>query len=697
MSALSIQPTFPIFTETDGQPLENGYIWIGTVNLDPQVHPINVYWDAALTIQAAQPIRTLNGYPSRNGTPARMYVDSDYSIRVMNSKGSMVYSAPAATERYGNIITLSNLDFIQSGTGAVTRTALAKMREIISVADFGAVGDGVTDDSAAIQLAATAAAGRSLYFPGGTYGVTTTITLPAGITVYGDGVGVSTIKKLGSGTANVFYGLNVSNIIVRDLSFYGNSQSSASGNGLAIWIAQDSSAIEIGHDYQIVDCRFDNFKGDYWVKFTNDNTTYDMTGVYVENNYFNSMTGNARDGTNVGVPSACVWVQGSQAGADVTDIVIQDNIANCAYIKTFASLFQGSKRAVISGNIVNQCGTNAQISDNAGAYAFIAYDSSGLNLVENVVFSDNIVNGVRSIGIYGAAAQDLRIVGNKINNQTDTNITNLPKGGICLNACRNVVVSSNQIDNCAKYGVQWQPYDIASSSKIIIDGNSIASCEYAVKLYSFTADSGDVSVTDNVLVANIYGIELETIGAVNINKLVIDSNNISSAVAGSIGVRMISSDATYNVQRTVISNNSIKTAQYGVIWQTNTLGVLAVSGNTFFGPFVTRALDVADSTKVSIVGNTFADQSSGGQCLYTVGTQGSMHGNIFTGCATGNLIVAGGTAMGYAAPGWTPTGMGERVQNIVASEAGSGGSKYILDSWYYDGTAWREQRTLTGN
>ena len=35
MSALSIQPTFPIFTETDGLPLENGYIWIGAANLDP--------------------------------------------------------------------------------------------------------------------------------------------------------------------------------------------------------------------------------------------------------------------------------------------------------------------------------------------------------------------------------------------------------------------------------------------------------------------------------------------------------------------------------------------------------------------------------------------------------------------------------------------------------------------------------------
>jgi hypothetical protein len=104
MSALSIQPTFPIFTETDGLPLENGYIWIGAANLDPQGNPINVYWDAALTIPAAQPIRTLNGYPSRNGTPGRLYVNSDYSIRVQNSKGSMVYSAPTATERYNGSV-----------------------------------------------------------------------------------------------------------------------------------------------------------------------------------------------------------------------------------------------------------------------------------------------------------------------------------------------------------------------------------------------------------------------------------------------------------------------------------------------------------------------------------------------------------------------------------------------------------------
>jgi hypothetical protein len=63
--------------------------------------------------------------------------------------------------------------FVQAGTGATTRTWQAKGRDIVSVKDFGATGDGVTDDSTSIQLAlnyaATITNGVEIFFPQGRY------------------------------------------------------------------------------------------------------------------------------------------------------------------------------------------------------------------------------------------------------------------------------------------------------------------------------------------------------------------------------------------------------------------------------------------------------------------------------------------------------------------------------------------------
>ena len=182
MSALSIQVPFPIFAGTDGQPLENGYVWIGVANLNPQTNPVVAYYDAALTIPAAQPLRTLNGYISRAGSPAQVYVDGvNFSILVQNSKGSMVYNFPDGSGISPNA---AGIVYDPAGTGAVPTTVQAKLRETVSVKDFGAVGNGVTDDADAILAAITAS--NRVYFPAGTYYCSKTINLKKVVLLEGD-------------------------------------------------------------------------------------------------------------------------------------------------------------------------------------------------------------------------------------------------------------------------------------------------------------------------------------------------------------------------------------------------------------------------------------------------------------------------------------------------------------------------------
>ena len=256
MSALSIQPTYPIFTETDGQPLEDGYIWLGVANLDPQGNPINVYWDAALTQLAGQPIRTQGGYPVNSGTPARLYVNSDYSIRVMNKNGSMVYSAPAATERYNGVVVTvdaTNVTFTQSGTGAIQTTAQVKFEEWVHVADFGASPSASTSvNTTALINAFAAATGKALVFANGVYQVNQLIATGDSIAIIGNN---ATIEY----TANVNEpSLDLTDCSVQDITFDG----SGFNVGKSIPGVEDSAVIKAqGESFRMVNVTFRDLHG----------------------------------------------------------------------------------------------------------------------------------------------------------------------------------------------------------------------------------------------------------------------------------------------------------------------------------------------------------------------------------------------------------------------------------------------------
>lgn len=129
MTAFSVQTPYPPFADADGAPLENGYIWLGSAGLDPQSDPVTAYFDAALTITAAQPIRTQGGYPVYQGTPARLYINgTNYSIRVMNRNGLTVYTALNTTEAWnGSVLADDSVTTAKLAPNAVTATKVERV------------------------------------------------------------------------------------------------------------------------------------------------------------------------------------------------------------------------------------------------------------------------------------------------------------------------------------------------------------------------------------------------------------------------------------------------------------------------------------------------------------------------------------------------------------------------------------------
>ena len=143
----------------------------------------------------------------------------------------------------GNAITsvtgdASGMTYSQGGTGDVERTVQSKLQEFVSVKDFGAVGDGVTDDAAAIQAAILATYGRKLFFPAGTYiiksqyGGLVAGEIVAGGNIYWEGETADTTLKFdpASNTEGMFgfdLAANTREVNIKNLTFDLNNKGSS--------------------------------------------------------------------------------------------------------------------------------------------------------------------------------------------------------------------------------------------------------------------------------------------------------------------------------------------------------------------------------------------------------------------------------------------------------------------------------------
>ncbi|WP_180116458.1 hypothetical protein [Acinetobacter sp. YH12140] len=82
---------YTAIADIDGSPLDAGFLFFGEYGKDPELFPVEVFWDSDFTVPAAQPIRTRNGYPVRNGSPTKVYLKTaQHSIVIKNRNSAFI-------------------------------------------------------------------------------------------------------------------------------------------------------------------------------------------------------------------------------------------------------------------------------------------------------------------------------------------------------------------------------------------------------------------------------------------------------------------------------------------------------------------------------------------------------------------------------------------------------------------------------
>lgn len=462
---------------------------------------------------------------------------------------------------------------------------------IVSVKDFGARGDGVTDDTAAIQAAVNT--GKNVIIPEATnyYYTTATINLLSNQIISGEGAKSQIRISNSVATNNVIAATNRSNVVVRDLAVYatGGSGSISQAGGIA-FIGCSHSAVE--------NCLVENHRGNGVNLFNSNNCkvvgntflnspvqngdTNNLAGadIYVGYSSSNNIVTNnlcaSGNATGIGLQSV--------VGVDkVNDNIVDSNIVqNCkgygilAYRNDDTSTpSQEVKRNVISNNTVrNITGTilslvTGQYNFGSGIYLqgaehctvvgntventhsgsvviteLLAPGAIGMTNSSSAVIANNTINEPKFVGIYIGDPNNFGI----INGSTiveGNEIRNVPnRSGIKIINRGNVAIRNNTVSNVDGGPGIWVANTLTTRKNITIIGNHV---------FDITNTGIVVDFAENVIVANnlINTVGIHGVGCSNSNTISINNNTIVDHVTRGIELTATNTNAT-------ITNNTIK-------------------------------------------------------------------------------------------------------------------------------------------
>lgn len=376
----------------------------------------------------------------------------------------------------------------------VLADASRKSRNVLNVKDHGAVGDGVTDDTAAIQAALDDATGQAIYFPSGTYKTTAALTLDLGtgtegVAIYGDGA--RSIIKAAHTVGAILTVRDGRDVTIRDLTITGAEAGTRDSDNYGLVVTSITGLVvtrvtieeTAAAGMMLYDCHFGA-----------------VTDCHVRNNL--------ADGIHLTLSTTDVVVKGNRL-----ENTGDDAIAVVDYLSHPGRL----ERIVIAGNVVrnsnargitNVGGTDVIIADNtidgtrASAILIVEDTNYQTRAPERTIVARNIILRAGKHTAAGAAVTGAGIEVVHLNRHPTLVLDNIVRApfGRCINvAAHSVTMRGNYLEEAGSNAINVA----GRGDDSVITDNQLIRPAYAGIGFEVTARAYRVTVSGNqVLDAN---------------------------------------------------------------------------------------------------------------------------------------------------------------------------------------------------